>query len=260
MRIPSSPFHAEGPRYRRGFSLIEIAVVIAVISVLIAIVAAPLAGQIERRRIEETQKLLETAKDALHGFAAANGRLPCPATAASAGQEAPLGGGTCSAAVGFLPAATLGLTPVDNAGFAIDAWADGSAARRIGYAVSQLPTVTVPPAAAATPALTTTDGIRTATMATVASATHLHVCATGLAAGPPTANCGGTVTTLTDKAAAVLFSLGPDATTRSIDETNNQNADTIFTSGTATTTFDDLVTWVSLNTLFDRMGRAGRLP
>lgn len=234
-----------------GFSLIEIAVVIVIISVLLAMVAVPLASQVERRRVEDTQKLLESVKDALYGYAAANGRLPCPATATSAGQEAPLGGGTCTTLVGFLPAVTLGITPVDSAGFAIDAWVDGTAARRVGYAVSN----------SNSSALTTADGVRAATMASVgASTTHLYVCATGLASGPPTTNCGVTVATLADKAPVVLFSLGRDTGTNSIDETNNQNGDRVFSSGTPNATFDDIVTWMSMNALFDRMIKAGKLP
>ena len=233
--------------------------VLIIISVLLAIVAVPLATQVEQRRAEETQKYLESAKDALYGYAAAHGRLPCPATAASAGQEAPVGGGACATLVGFLPAVTLGMAPVDASGFATDAWVDGTTARRIRYAVSDVPAVIVPPAVIATPALTTTDGIRTATMMSVVATTHLYVCATGLTAGPPSANCGA-MTVLSQQAPTVLFSLGKNNGNNSIDEANNQNNDKVFSSGTPDATFDDLVTWMSLNTLFDRMGRAGKLP
>ena len=251
MQTPSSPSPANvSPTQVSGFSLVEIAVVLVILTILLSIVAVPLATQVEQRRVDETQKFLEGAKDALYGFAAANGRLPCPATG-GAGQESPVGGGACTALVGFLPAVTLGLTPVDAFGFAIDAWADGNPLRRIGYAVSNSNGA----------ALTTTDGVRVATMATVsASITHLYVCATGLTAAPPTNNCGATVTTLADKAPAVLFSLGKNSAKNSFDETNNQNGDRVFTSGNRTDTFDDIVTWLSLNTLFDRMVKAGKLP
>ena len=63
-----------------------------------------------------------------------------------------------------------------------------------------------------------------------------------------------------DQAPAVLFSLGKNSGVNSIDEGNNQNGDKVFTSGTPNATFDDLVTWMSLNTLFDRMIKAGKLP
>ena len=173
MQILSSPSRAKQlPTGERGSSLVEIAVVLIIITLLLTMVAVPLATQIEQRRVEDTQKFLENAKDALYGFAAANGRLPCPATAGSSGQEAPLGGGVCTTMVGFLPAVTLGITPVDASGFAADAWADGTAARRIRYATST----------SNASALTTTDGVKTQTMTSVATSTHLYVCSTGLVA------------------------------------------------------------------------------
>ena len=232
-----------------GFSLIEIAMVLVIISILLAMVAVPLAAQVEQRRMEETQRLLDGVKDALYGFAMANGRLPCPATAGTAGVESPVGGGACTALVGFLPAVTLGITPVDSSGFAIDAWVDGTTARRIGYAVSN----------SNSNALTTADGVRNATMAIVGAATHLYVCALGLTGTPPATTCGA-MTTLTSTAPAVIFSLGKDSANTPFDQANNQNGDKVFSSGTPNATFDDLVTWISLNTLFDRMGKAGKLP
>ena len=253
----------------RGFSLIEIAVVLVIITLLLTIVAVPLVTQLEQRRNEETQKLLDTTRDALYGFAAANGRLPCPATAISAGRESfcTNAGGACGAAlttaqihgrcvnaIGFLPAVTLGISPVDAGGYAQDAWADGSVLRGIRYAVSDYQNP------ANVYAFTAPDGIKTATMGSTALALHLYVCSTGLAGAPPTADCGVTVTTLTDKAPAVLFSLGKNNAINSPDETNNQNGDKVFSSGIRTETFDDLVSWLSLNTLFDRMVKAGKLP
>lgn len=281
MQTPSSPSRANlSPTHVNGFSLVEIAVVLVILTILLSIVVVPIATQVEQRRVDETQKFLESAKDALYGFAAANGRLPCPATATSAGQEsfctnaspAACGApqtiapphGRCvisfnTLPFGLLPAVTLGITPVDAGGYALDAWADGSPSRRIGYAVSDYQktgsTVYV---------LTAPDGIRTATMASVAAypptIPHLYVCATGLTATPPTANCGVSGITLTDMAPVVLFSLGKNSAANSFDETNNQNGDRVFTSGNRTDTFDDIVTWMSLNTLFDRMVKAGKLP
>jgi hypothetical protein len=98
-------------------------------------------------------------------------------------------------------------------------------------------------------------------MATVTVTNQLYVCGTGLTAAPPTTNCG-TMTVLSDKAPFVIYSLGKSTVSiaTNYDETNNQNGDQVFTSGTPTATFDDLVTWGSLNTLFSRMVQAGRLP
>ncbi len=250
-----------------GFTLIEIAVVLLIISILVTIVAVPLATQLDQQKTLDTQRQLEQIKEAIYGFAMANGRLPCPATTASAGLErfctnASGGCGTpttvqthgrCVTTVGLVPAATLGLAPIDANGFSVDAWADGSDLRRLQYAVSQYQNPVN------TNILTGVDGIKTPTMTTVAAATHLYVCATGLTAAPPTANCGAMVL-LSDKAPFVLFSSGKSTAQNSFDETNNQNNDIVFSQGTQTSTFDDLVTWGSLNTLFARMVQAGKLP
>lgn len=252
----------------RGFSLVEIAVVLVIIAILTAIVAVPLATQVEQRRIEETQRLLDTARDALYGFAAANGRLPCPAINGSTGQEKFCTAGTgacgalltvaqshgrCASFIGVLPAVTLGISPVDATGYAQDAWADGSMLRRIGYGVSDYQKIT-------DYVLTSPDGIKTATMGSTAGVNHLYICSTGLTAASPPAACGASVTTLADKAPAVLFSLGKNNAAVSFDEISNQNNDKVFSSGIRTETYDDIVTWLSMNTLFDRMVRAGKLP
>ena len=259
------------PERSIGFSLVEIAVVLVIIAILTAIIAVPLATQVEQRRNEETLRLLDAARDALYGFAAANGRLPCPAIniAGETGVEkfctnalpAACGAlltvapshGRCATFIGVLPAVTLGVSPVDVFGYALDAWADGSTLRRIGYGVSDYQSAMVH-------VLTSPDGIKTATMGSTAGANHLYVCSTGLTAASPPAACGASVTTLTDKAPALLFSLGKNNAAVSFDEISNQNNDKVFSSGIRTETYDDIVTWLSLNTLFDRMVKAGKLP
>ena len=100
---------------RLAFTLIEMAVVIAVIALVLGSIVVPLATQVEERRFSETRRLLEDAREALIGFAVAHGRLPCPASSGSSGVESPEGGGTCTNRYdGFLPASTLGLSPVDE--------------------------------------------------------------------------------------------------------------------------------------------------
>jgi prepilin-type N-terminal cleavage/methylation domain-containing protein len=260
-----------------GFSLIEIAVVLIIISVLFAMIAIPLATQIDLRRTEDTQRQLEAIKEALIGYAVANGRLPCPAIATSNGNEAFAAGGNatngnCQQFVGFLPAATLGLSPVDANGFALDAW--GLTQNRIRYGVSALASPSGTPAtcinAIVTNVFTRTDGMRLATMACLAdtnpSLNMLRICSstpTG-AAGAAT----GCTSLLTTKAPFVLLSLGKNAATGGIDtdEAHNVDTDAYFVShtptpaGSANGEFDDVVTWGSLSALFARMVQAGRLP
>lgn len=261
----------------RGFTLIEMAVAMFIIALLLGSILVPLQTQIEIRNFENTQRMLDQAREAIIGFAAANGRLPCPASATSNGTEhffSPGGtaaNGICHASVtftsiyvGFLPAATLGFTPVDDSGYAVDAW--GIMQNRIRYAVSSqtINSITLP--------FTKTSGMRSAGMSNIASATTLlYVCnsGTGVVAGT---NCG-TAVKLTDNAIAMIWSVGPNAATTggtSVDELQNPNptagfsADRIFVSrtrsGGTSDEFDDIVTWIGPPTLFNRLIAAGQLP
>src|SRR4030095_2303364 len=114
----------------RGFTLIELAVVVLVITLLIGGLLVPLSTQVEQRNISDTQQRLAQIQDALIGFAIAHGRFPCPATVSTPpqptdlGVEAPsTGTGVCTHPVdGYVPGTTLGLTNIDSQGFAVDAW------------------------------------------------------------------------------------------------------------------------------------------
>jgi prepilin-type N-terminal cleavage/methylation domain-containing protein len=54
---------------QRGFTLIEMAIVLVIITILIGGLAMPLSAQIQARRIAETKKTLEEAREALLGYA-----------------------------------------------------------------------------------------------------------------------------------------------------------------------------------------------
>lgn len=56
----------------RGFTLIELAIVLVVITILIGGLAMPLSAQIQARRIAETKKLMEEAREAIIGYAMGN--------------------------------------------------------------------------------------------------------------------------------------------------------------------------------------------
>jgi len=53
----------------RGFSLIELAIVLVIVTLLIGGLAVPLTAQIQARRIAETKKTLEEAREAIVGYA-----------------------------------------------------------------------------------------------------------------------------------------------------------------------------------------------
>lgn len=117
----------------KGFTLVELSVAFIIIVLLLAGAMIPLTTQIELRGVADTQRSIDQIREAIIGFAQANGRLPCPAAGnlaagtANAGTEALSGGApnrTCTAAFGVVPWATLGVPETDSWG------------RRFSYAVS----------------------------------------------------------------------------------------------------------------------------
>lgn len=250
-----------------GFTLIEMAVAVLVLVLLLGSIVVPLTTQVEQRKVSDTRRLLEEARDALTGFAAANGRLPCPASAASNGAESFAAGGSASNGNcsnffdGFLPAVALGFTPTDSQGYAVDGW--GIIQNRIRYAVSNQTVNSV------TNPLTRTGGMSSAGMTNLAAAQFLYVCNSGIGVTAGS-NCG-TAVTLASNALAVIYSVGPNAATggTSAHEAENPNpnggsADRIFVSrdwsGVAGSEFDDIVTWIGTSPLFNRLIAAGQLP
>jgi len=249
----------------RGFTLIELVMVMLILTLLVTGMAVPLTTQLVMRRYEETRRQLDEARDALMGFAAAHGRLPCPASATSNGAEsfAPGGdalNGSCSNFHdGFLPGASLGLSPLDANGFVRDPW--GTPSNRIRYAVfggSPVNGVANP--------LTRANGMQSVTLAGLGSAAnYLWICTS--AAGATGSGCGAASNQLTKRAAFVLISLGPNAVRNPAvgsDEARNQGNGPVFVSHEISTApgneFDDLVAWVPINLLITRLVTAGRLP
>ena len=101
-----------------GFSLVELAVVLVVLGLLASGLLAPLAVQLESRDRALTVKQLEQAREALHGFAMRNGRLPCPDTdgdgrADPAFDPARKTTASCTRLEGALPGVELGVPTLD---------------------------------------------------------------------------------------------------------------------------------------------------
>lgn len=98
----------------QAFTLVEMAIVLVIVGLLLGGMLAPLSAQMEQRRMADTSRALEEARDALAGFAARNGYLPCPAISAANGLEDRVGT-RCNneRRLGFLPWATLGLPKLD---------------------------------------------------------------------------------------------------------------------------------------------------
>jgi hypothetical protein len=235
-------------------------------ALLIGSIIVPLQGQVKTRKLDETDRILAQARETLLGYVAANGYFPCPASATSNGQEASPNhsNGTCNASVtaatvlvGFLPAVTLGFSPVDGSGYALDAW--GLPQNRIRYAVANATVGGV------TNPFTRSGGMRSATMASIQSATTLlYVCNSGT--GVTATGCAATTNELSDNAIAVIWSLGENAPSggSAPHEDKNLNSTRVFVlapyASTGTAIFDDQLTWIGPPMLFNRMVSAGMLP
>lgn len=256
MRCPYRPSAA-----RTGFSLLEVVIALAVLAVMATALAIPLGAQLQLARFHEARRQLDDARDALLGFATAHGRLPCPATQASRGEEAfapggDAGNGRCADFhSGFLPGAALGLAPLDDAGFVRDPWQ--TPANRVRYAVSASAVNGIEQP------LTRANGMQAATLAGLGNAAqYLYVCATGDGTGP--GGCGAAANQLTRRAAFVLVAPGANAAAAPVpgsDDALNLDGDASFVAREPSAQgFDDVVHWGSINALVHRLLSAGRLP
>ena len=236
----------------------ELSIVLIIVALMLGGMMVSLGTQRDIANANETQKRLNEMRDALIGFAVANGRLPCPASPGTTGLEKPdTGVGACDNPYdGFLPAITLGVAPTDEKGYAMDGWGNP-----IRYAVTK----------ATAFAFTTTTGVKS-NWSTGFSPNFLYVCSTAADAkniGSDGATCDDSPdTSLTKTAVAVIFSTGKNGgiAPTSADELANwptlasNTKDPVFVSHTPNDSFDDIVIWLSPNILYNRMISAGKLP
>ena len=101
-----------------GLSLIEVAIALAVSALLLGGLMVPLAAQIDRYRLRETEAALGNALEALLGYAAAHdNRLPCPDIDGDGMEDRPGPiSAPCRGIEGELPRATLGIPGRDGWG------------------------------------------------------------------------------------------------------------------------------------------------
>ncbi len=240
MQLRPKTLHKVDHAKQTGFTLVEIAVVLVVVGFLLGSILGPLSSQRETANIRATEVLLEDVRDALYGFAALNGYLPCPWENAGGQPANTFGfesrvagaGSDCAVANGFVPYATLGINgQLDSDSQLSDKWA-GSIRYRISavdnwaYAKAITPTTAAP---------------------------DLNICTDSA--------CGSFVAA---NVVATIYSLGPDLGigVNSADEQENTDGDVDFVSRTWTedgaNQFDDLVIWISPNPLTLYLVRAGR--
>ena len=268
----------------RGFSLVELAVVMAIVAFLLGGLMYTLSAQTEQRNFEETRRRLEQARELVLAFAITNGRLPCPARSNSAGAEVRVSdadvvvanrgkcqdagavvdyyGGTLGGGVvgGLLPAQTIGFQQLDSAGFAVDAWQN-----QIRYTVANL--ITNCSGSSTTPHFTFSTNLRTNGI--TCQPNDLLVCKS--ASGITGTDCGvGTANQIMTRSlvVAIIYSTGKNGSGAAggIDEAANLNGDRVFvyhtpTPGTfANGEFDDQFTWITVGELYGKLIAAGVLP
>jgi prepilin-type N-terminal cleavage/methylation domain-containing protein len=240
-------------KHARGFTLIELAIVLVIVTILIGGLAVPLSAQIQARRIGETKKTLEEAREAIFGYAmthptgaAGNLYLPCPDRDGDGHEDR--SGTECMVFEGLLPWIDLGTAPQD-------AWGN-----RLRYAVIK--------DLAANDPVDTAKGISVVPPTnSLVSPSPLVICTTHTCttASPDVAN----------GVAFVLISHGPSGWgARSVngttlagpsgpDETENLDSDQIYVSRTPTQSsaasgeFDDLLTWTAFSQLVAKVCPTG---
>ncbi len=218
-----------------GFSLIEMAFVLVIVTLLLGGLLVPFATQVEQRRIAETQKSLEEIKEALLGYAITHGQLPCPDTSGDGVADDCSTSAVASKSIGGnLPWVDLGVANTDAWGQRFQYRVNGAFAGAISLSTTG-----------------TASGI-------------LRVCTD--------AACG---TILASNIPAVIYSSGKNGVIQppgGADELENTTVatntkfDNTFVShvyvgpGATSAEFDDIVSWLSPNILFNRMVAAGKLP
>jgi len=252
-----------------GFTLVELAIVLVIVGVLLGGIVGTLSSRIDTTRRVNTKQQLEDIKAAILGYAAANRRLPCPATTSSNGDSNP-NDGACVWEHGFVPGKTLGLEGSYNRdNLLLDAWDNP-----IRYSISN----------ADGDAFTTTDGMKTITIGALSPD---YIICNGDSA--TSTSCSGS-TTIANNIPFILLSLGKDGsdfvTTAVANSDQGENAgeavvaanaageniaytvgnNVVFVSksysseGATAGKFDDLIVWESPYILYSRMIEAGQLP
>ncbi|MDR2188858.1 MAG: type II secretion system GspH family protein [Azonexus sp.] len=238
--------HLPTPCSSAGFSLIELAIVLVIFTLLAGGLMMTLSAQQETRRLTEVRRQLADIREALIGYALANGRLPPAADPTLASGTVGAGVATEDLEKGVLPWATLGLPETDP-------WGQRFTYRVVPEFADKIDENTVPkcdpPASTPPPPVQASFALCSQGNITVAD---------------------GTANIATELPVIVishgrngLGGYGRDGKRRSGaagNELENADDNTNFVSRPQSPDFDDEVTWVPLPILMSRMVTTGRLP
>lgn len=235
-------------RAARGFSLVELAVVLVIVGFLMVSGILAFNAQVDTRNYEETTRRLNVAADYVLAFAIANGRLPCPAAPSSTGVESITAGACNNSFDGFLPAQTIGFPYYDSDRYALDAYGN-----RIRYAVASA--ITGCTGSSTTPHFSSAANLKANGIS--CRPNDLDVCTSSACAARVVAQQTAVFVVLsTGKNGAFTGSYVADE----IDNTNNDARFVSRTPGGGADTFDDIVLAVPVGVLYSRLTTAGVLP
>jgi len=240
---------------QHGFTLLEIAMVLFIVALLLAGLVPTITSQMEQQRANETRKKISEIKEALIGYALRTGTLPCPARGDIATGQAGAGDSILSCnntggnySFGVVPWVTLGTSETDGWG------------NRFTYRVA---------ADFADSIASNTNGACTPSPAPTQATFGL--CSNGNMMVKSAASGGTNVATFIP---AVIISHGkngagaftmqgkqvPANSNADEQENTNHGSDANYVSHPQTTSFDDLVDWITPYILYNRMVAAGKLP
>jgi len=221
---------------QQGFSLIEMAIVLFIVALLMGGLLPTISSQIEQKNRSDTGKQLEDIRSALFGYAIINGFLPCPTTTT---DPANVNYGSSDASCttvseGYLPWKTIGVSEVD-------AW--GSKRNSNGDPWTGYWRYRVDKNFGGT-AFTLNTGFGS--------------CATNDCLVIKDSN-GNTLTNTTERPVAIIYSTGQNHTADGQNATF-ETTNATYQSDVPSSTFDDIMIWISRPQLFNRMVSAGKLP
>lgn len=245
-------------KHDNGFTLIELAMVLFIITLILGTVMTPLSTRLEMAERSKADDMLSDIKESLIGYVLVNGHFPCPdcttATGGCALAGLTLNNGIedgkndaedtayeirtlvntfdkCATVEGNLPWSTLGLPEFDP-------WEN-----HFIYRVTE-------------EFADDDDG----TTGCTSSTANISFCLDSNGNININDENGASVAA---NVPAIVLTLGNDASTTGASQAENQNIDPVFISrdySAATDQYDDLIIWISPLSLMYQMVRAERLP
>lgn len=227
-----------------GFSLIEMAIVLFIIALLLGGLLPTVSSQIEIQRRNDTRKQLDEIRNALFGYATINGFLPCPTTTTdpaspnygSADAPCIANSTTNATAEGYLPWKTLGISEMDAWGSKrtnnSDPWT--------GYWRYRVDRNFAGTAFSIGTGFGTCPGAYSDCLVIKDSA-------------------GNSLTNTTERPVAIIYSTGHNLTADGLN-TVFEGANGSYQSDVPSSTYDDILIWISRPQLLNRMVAAGKLP